>query len=152
MPKLPHWTRRDRLGHFHLVETLVIDADVGRVFAQWRHFEALPRIMENVRRSRCITPDRVLWDVDINGHQVVWEAHIIACVPEKLIRWESTWGAPNWGEVRFEALPGPRTRLGVEIEYQPQGLLEHIGARLGLADLHVRRDMDRFRRHVESLA
>lgn len=152
MPDLAFWKRRYRLGRFSLVETLEIDADVGRVFTHWQRFEDLPRFMEHVRRTKCIAPERVLWDIDISGHQVVWEAHIVACVPEKLIRWESSWGAPNWGEVRFEALPGSRTRLTVAIEYQPRGILEYIGARLGLADLHVRRDMGRFRRHVESLA
>jgi uncharacterized membrane protein len=136
---------------FRVARSIDIDADVERVFALWSRYEDFPRVMENVRRVKRID-DRVLWDVDIGGRQVVWEARIVETVPGKRIRWQSSWGASHSGEVRFAWLPGARTRLVVEIEFRTRGLLEYLGARAGLVDTHVGRDLDRFRRFAEGLA
>jgi len=144
------WKSRSPTGRFSLVRSIEIGADVASVFEWWGRYEELPRIMENVRRTKRIDEGCVLWDVDVLGHQVVWEGRIVDVVPEKLVRWESSWGARNSGEVRFEWLARDRTRLTVEIEYAPRGFLENLGARLGLLDLHVQRDLASFRRFVET--
>lgn len=145
------WRTKNPLGHFTLRESIEIGDRVDGVFAHWNRYDDFPRFMDNVRRTKRIDEQRLLWDVDIAGHQVVWEARIVEVVPEKLIRWESSWGASNFGEVRFEALSDARTRLTVDIEYRPRGSLEHLGARIGLAEHHVRHDLERFRQHVENL-
>jgi uncharacterized membrane protein len=144
--------RRAPRGCFHLARSVEIDAGVGRVFALWTRYEDFPRVMDSVRRTRRIDERCVLWDVDVAGHQLVWEARILESVPEKRIRWESRGGAPHAGEVCFEALPDGRTRLEVAIEYQPRSFLERLGARLGLPDAQVARELACFRRHVERLA
>ena len=108
-------------------------------------------MLQSVRRTKRIDEGRVLWDVDILGHQVVWESTVEEIVPRQLIRWRSTWGARNTGEVRFDPLPGARTRLTVQIAYRPKGLLERLGAHLRLVDLHLRRDLARFKAIVERL-
>jgi uncharacterized membrane protein len=134
---------------FRLIESIEMDAPVDRVFARWTHYEELPRLLGSVRRVKCIDASQILWDVDIAGRQLVWEARVVECVPQKLVRWESHWGASHRGELRFEALPGGRSRLEVEIELHPRGLLEYLGAWLGLVDRQVRRDLGRFRHRVE---
>ena len=135
----------------HLTRSIEIDADRERVFARWTGYEDLPRLMESVRRVKCIDARRLLWDVDVAGRQVVWEARIVELNPGRLVRWTSSWGAPHAGEVRFAAIPGGGTRIGVEIEYRPRGLLERMGARLGLVDAHVGRDLACFKRFLEGL-
>lgn len=139
-------------GRRELIESVEIDDTVDRVYAQWERYETFPLIMESVRRTKRIDDHRVLWDVEVAGHQLVWAALIVDCAPGKSVRWESTWGVRNSGEVRFEALPEGRTRLTVDIRYRPRRLLEHIGARLGIVDRALRRDLDRFRRFVEHVA
>lgn len=148
---MPLWKTKDPLGRFELCESIVIDREVASVFAHWNRFEEFPRFMGSVRRTKRIDGQCVLWDIDIAGHQVVWEARIVELVPEKLMRWESRWGAANAGEVHFEALEGPRTRVTVRIEFEPRRALARLGARFGLVDRHVRRDLDHFRRFVESV-
>ena len=131
------------------IRSIDLEAPVDRVYRLWARYEDLPRILESVRRTQCITQTRVLWDVDLAARQVVWEARIVEQIPDKLVRWESTWGARNAGLVRFEALGERSTRLTVEIRYEPRSLVERLGARLGLVDRHVRRDLARFRAFVE---
>lgn len=131
-----------------LQAAIEIDAPVDRVSELWCDYEALPRRLESVRRTLRVDAQRVLWDVDVAGRQLVWEARIVESLPDKLVRWESCWGVGNCGEVRFEALPDERTRLVVEIDYAPRGLLERVGGRCGLVALAVRRDLEAFRRSL----
>jgi uncharacterized membrane protein len=137
------------LTRFTVRESIQIEDDIASVFAKWNRVEAFPRFMESVRHTKRIDGQRVLWDIDIAGRQIVWEARIVELIPEKLVRWESSWGAPNQGEVHFEDLADHRTRLAVSIEFCPQRAVEHLGARIGLVDQCVRRDLQRFRNHVE---
>lgn len=134
---------------FRLIESVEIDAPVDRVFALWTRYEELPGRTGSVRRVKCIDPSQILWDVDVGGRQLVWEAGVVECVPQKLVRWKTRWGASHRGELRFESLPDDRTRLEVEIEYRPRGLIEHLGAWLGLVDHQVHRELCRFRYSVE---
>ena len=128
-----------------------IDASVERVFDQWSRFENLPRLMDGVRRTKRIGERRVLWDADVSGRQVVWEAEIVELVPGKRIRWESRWGAENSGEVSFEEIPGGGTLLTVDLRYRPRGLVECLGARLDLVGSRIQRDLLHFRHFVERL-
>jgi uncharacterized membrane protein len=134
---------------FRYATSVEIDAPIGEVFACWDRVEDFPRIMVYVRRTKRIDVHCVLWDVDVLGRQLVWEARVLENVLEKLVRWVSRWGAPNSGEVRFESLPGDRTRLDLDLSYQPRGFVERLGALLGVLDFHVRRDLVLFRRYVE---
>jgi len=138
-----------RPGIFDLSESIDIARDVDTVFAAWSRVEDFPKIMRSVHRTRRIGDQSVLWDVDVAGRQVVWEARVVECVPGRRLRWESCWGARNFGEVRFERLPGANTRLRVEIGFEPRTTIERLGSRLGLPGFHVRQELDAFRRSVE---
>ena len=143
-------SRRER--RVRLDRSVEIAAPCGRVFDLWTRWETLPRVLESVRRTKRIDGVHVLWDVEIAGRQVVWEAEVVETIPEKLVRWRSVWGAWNRGEVGFRALDEDHTRVDVTIEYRPRSWLERIGARLGVPDVYVARDLERFRRHVERLS
>lgn len=130
--------------------SIEIGADVDRVFRQWTRYEELPRLMEGVRRTRRIDERRILWDVDVFGRQVVWEAEIVESVPSERIRWATRSGASHAGEVAFDELDGDRTRVRVDVCYRPEGVLERVGARLGLVAARIRRDLERFRSVLES--
>lgn len=136
-------------SYLHSVQSIEIDAPVTTVFSRWTRYEELPLLTRSVRRIKCIDASQILWDAEVGGRQVVWEARVVEEVPQKLVRWESRWGASHRGEVRFEALGDGRTRLEVEIVFRPRGLIERLGARLGLMDLHLRRDLECFRYALE---
>jgi len=142
---------RESIRPRQLSERVDIAADPAEVFAHWMRFEHFPHIMQSVRRTKRISDRRVLWDVVIAGHQLVWEAHIVEIVPGRCIRWESRWGTRMHGEVRFERLDRNGTRVTAEIDYQPDGLIERIGARLGWVDACVGRELAMFRDHVQAL-
>lgn len=136
----------------HLVRcSIEIDAEPDRIFDLWLQLEDLSQIMDGVRRVKCVNDRCVLWEADIAGRQLVWEAEVLESQRPKRIAWASRSGTPNRGEVLFERASSGRTRIDVRIECQPNGLLERLGARLGLPRRQVESDLLRFRRFVEAL-
>jgi uncharacterized membrane protein len=148
---------RPRLGA-HVECSVTIEAPAATVYESWTCYEGLPALMPSVRRVKQIDPTRILWDVEIAGRQIVWEARVVDHVPDRLVRWYSSAGRPNRGEVRFEAVEpsraddAPRTRLTVEIEFAPEGPVERLAARFGLAARRIREELEGFARHVETIA
>lgn len=128
-----------------------IASSVDRVFEAWTRLEELPEILDAVRRVKCTSATRSLWDVDIAGRQVVWEAETTAFEPRIRIAWKSCWGVRNRGEIRFHQTIERSTRLEVSLEFEPTTLLERLAARLDLVGQHVESDLSLFRRHVEAL-
>jgi len=146
------WKTRNSDGTFALCEAIEIDQPPRSVFSAWSRVEDFPRFMSSVRRTKRIDEERVMWDVDIEGRQIVWESFLLKSIPARRMRWTSAWGAPNSGEARFDALADGRTRLTVSIQFRPRNQLESLGARLGLVDRHVRRDLECVRRYMDGEA
>jgi len=51
--------------------------------------------------------------------------------------------------VTFETIAPDVTRITVEFEYEPEGLVEKTGSAIGADDLQVERDLARFKALVE---
>lgn len=131
-------------------QSIEVDAPVRTVYNQWTQFEEFPEFMDGVEEVRQLDNRRVHWVADIGGHRHEWDAEIYEQVPDQEIAWRSVSGAPNEGRVRFEALPGNRTRIHVRMSYKPQGALEKIGDALGLASAHVKGDLKHFKEFIEA--
>lgn len=118
----------------------------------WLRLEELPRILDGVRRVKRVGDRRMLWEVDVAGRQLVWEAELTALDPGRRIAWESRWGAAHAGQMRFERVADDRTRVEVDIRYWPHGWVERLGAWLGLVRRQVEVELALFRRFVEKRA
>jgi membrane protein len=76
---------------------------------------------------------------------------VIDQLPDARISWQSRSGTPaHEGAVVFRPLRPDRTRVTVELSWQPGGLFDRIGHRLGLVERQVQKDLEAFKRHVES--
>jgi hypothetical protein len=53
------------------------------------------------------------------------------------------------GVVRFEPLSDNRTRVNLELEYDPQGVVENVGDALGFVSRRVEGDLERFKTFIE---
>jgi uncharacterized membrane protein len=103
--------------------TIAVPPD--RLYAFWRHFENLPRIMSTLEQVKVLSDTRSRWSVRAPaGMRVEWEAEIINDKPFELIAWRSV-GHPlvdHAGSVRFEpAGDGRSTRVDVSLQYDPPG-------------------------------
>src|SRR5262249_59598758 len=84
------------------------------------------------------------------GKEKSWDAEITEQIPDERVAWKSTGGAMNAGVVTFHRLAPSKTRVMLQMEYDPKGIVENVGDFMGVAGARVKGDLERFKRFVES--
>jgi len=77
-------------------------------------------------------------------------AEIDEQIPDKRIAWHSISGARNDGIVTFEPLGPTKTQVMLHLEYDPEGIVETVGDKLGFVTHRVEGDLERFKKFIES--
>jgi hypothetical protein len=52
--------------------------------------------------------------------------------------------------VTFHRLSDSSTRVMIQIDWQPSGVIEKVGSAINVDELQVKRDADRFKKFIES--
>ena len=103
--------------------SITVGRPVEEVYAFWRNFENLPRIMRHLESVTVTGDRRSHWKaLAPAGQRVEWDAETVEDRPNEVIAWRSVEGADvyNAGTVRFMPAPGARgTEVRVELEYKP---------------------------------
>lgn len=133
-----------------IIETLEVDVPVRVAYDQWTQFESFPKFMEGIERVVQVDDTTLEWTASIAGNVKHWRAEITEQRPDELVAWRSTEGARNDGAVTFQSLGPDRTRLELQLDVEPEGLVEKAGDALGVVERRVRGDLDRFKTFVES--
>ena len=132
-------------------KSVEVKAPVHAVYNQWTQFEEFPRFMAGVKEVKQLDDTHVHWHAEIWGKDKEWDAEITEQVPDQRIAWRSISGdAPNGGSVRFEPLGADRTRVNLTMEYEPQGLIENVGDKLGVMSARVQNTVEDFKKFIES--
>jgi uncharacterized membrane protein len=131
-------------------ESIDVQVPLRVAYNQWTQFEEFPKFMEGVEYVHQVTDQTLRWSAQIGGKQVEWKARITEQLPDRRISWQSTTGAPNSGTVSFERLTERSTRITLQLEYQPAGLVENVGDFFGFVNRRAKGDLERFRTFVES--
>jgi uncharacterized membrane protein len=123
---------------------------VRTAYNQWTQFEEFPHFMDGVKEVRQIDDAHLHWCAEIAGHTHEWDAEIREQVPDEKIIWQSTSGPANAGLVEFEPLEGTRTRVHLEMSYEPEGAMESVGEAMGFLSRNVQGDLERFKDFIET--
>jgi uncharacterized membrane protein len=133
------------------VETSIeVDVPVSTAYNQWTQFEEFPQFMEAVERVQQLDDTHLRWEAEIGGERREWEAEITEQKPDERVAWKATDGKTNAGVVTFHRLDENRAKVMVQIDWEPEGLVEELGARAGADDRRVQADLERFKELVES--
>jgi len=127
-----------------------VDVPVRTAYNQWTQFEDFPRFMEGVEEVRQLDDRRLHWRAKVGGKTEEWDAVITEQLPDERVAWRNTTGADNAGVVTFHYLSPNSTRVMLQIEYDPHGVVENVGSALGLVEHRVEGDLKRFKEFVES--
>jgi uncharacterized membrane protein len=133
-----------------LHKSIEVNVPVKVAYNQWTQFEDFPNFMENVVEVRQIDDSHVHWHAEIAGKHKEWETEIVEQIPDQRIAWRTMAGPENQGMVTFEPVGGDRTRVSVDIEYQPETAMEKVGSMLGMVSSNVEEDLENFRDFIES--
>ena len=131
-------------------ESILVNVPISTAYNQWTQFEDFPRFMGGITSVTHLSDDRLQWVAEIAGVKRQWEAKILEQVPDRKVAWAATSGATNAGEVRFEDVGGGQTSVRLFLEYEPEGLVEKVGDKLGIVEKQAQGDLDRFKAFIES--
>jgi Polyketide cyclase / dehydrase and lipid transport len=126
-----------------------VDVPLSTAYNQWTQFEDFPYFMGGVKEVRQLDDRRLHWVAEIVGVRREWEASVLEQVPDVKVAWAATSGATNAGSVRFEPAGADSTVVYLTLEYEPEGLVEQVGDKLGIVERQVRSDLERFKALVE---
>ena len=118
-------------------------------YAQWTRFEEFPQFMEGVKEVKRLDGKRLHWKAEIAGQDKEWDADITEETADQRIAWRSRDGAISEWVVTFHQLSNARSKVMVQLEYDPQGLPEIKGEALRVASSNVQGDLERFKALIE---
>lgn len=127
-----------------------VQVPVRTAYNQWTQFESFPAFMEGVKEVRQITDRQLFWSAEIAGVEQEWYAEITEQSPDERIAWTSRTGAKHAGVVTFHYIDPETTRIMLQIDYEPDGFIENVGAALGVVKGRIAGDLDRFKKFIEA--
>lgn len=130
----------------HWVDVAV---DTRTAYNQWTQFEEFPRFMEGVESVEQLDDRHLKWKVDIAGIDREFEAEITEQSPDQRIAWRSRTGVDQGGVVTFHPLDDENTRVTLQVDLEPEGIVEQIGDKLKIVSARAKGDLERFKDFIE---
>ncbi|WP_019633063.1 SRPBCC family protein [Actinomadura atramentaria] len=130
-------------------QSIDVDVPVRTAYDQWTQFEEFPRFMEGVERVEQLTSTRTHWVTKVAGVTREFDAEITEQRPDERVAWTTTDGPAQAGAVTFHRIGPDRTRVMLQLEHRPEGVVEKAGEALGLIPHRVKGDLERFKSFVE---
>ena len=110
-------------------KSIDVEVPVRAAYNQWTQFEEFPRFMEGVLEVRQLGDRQLHWRAKIAGQEKTWDAEITEQIPDDRIAWRARSGAANAGVVTLHRITDGRTRIMLQLEYEPEGMVEKAGRR-----------------------
>jgi uncharacterized membrane protein len=126
-----------------------VDVPISVAYNQWTQFETFPQFMSGVDEVRQLDDLSVRWNVSMGGVDRTFDATVTEQIPDERIAWRSTDGETHAGVVTFHRLSDQRTKIAVELDWEPQGFVEKAGEILQIDDMQVSKDLREFKRLIE---
>jgi uncharacterized membrane protein len=130
-------------------KSIEINAPVKAAYNQWTQFEEFPKFMEGVKQVRQLDNTHLHWKADIGGKEKEWDAEITEQIPDERIAWTSRSGAFNAGVVTFHRLSDAKSKVMLQLQYEPEGVVENVGDAVGMVSQRVQGDLERFKSFIE---
>lgn len=135
---------------------VTINRPADELYAFWRDFSNLPRVMENIESIVTHDAGRSHWVVKAPGGRTVeWDAIVTEDVDGRAIGWQSADGSDvrSSGRVEFAPVEGRGTVVRAVIAYDPPGgAIAQLLAKLVQREpaIQARRDLRRFKQYMET--
>ena len=131
-------------------ESIDVNVPVTTAYNQWTQFEEFPRFMDGVESVKQLDDTRLHWVAEVGGKKHEWKAEITEQKPDERVAWKAVEGHGNAGVVTFHRLGDNESRVTVQIDHEPEGMMESLGSALGADSRRVKGDLERFKELIES--
>jgi uncharacterized membrane protein len=133
------------------IETIDVAVPLSVAYNQWTQFEEFPRFLDEVESITQVTDTLTEWKVKVGNVEREFEAVITEQHPDERVAWTSTGGeVDHAGVVTFHKLGDAETRVTVQIDWEPTGVLEKLGSTLGVDNHAIKKDLKNFKEYIES--
>jgi uncharacterized membrane protein len=128
-----------------------IDVNVPEytAYAQWMKFEEFPQFMEGVKEVRRLDAKRFHWKAEIAGQDKEWDTEITEQMADQRLAWTSRGSDIKAWVVTFHRLADAKSKIMLQLEYDPQGFAGDGGEALGVMSQRVQGDLERFKELIE---
>ena len=130
-------------------ESIEIGVPVRAAYDQWTQFEELPRFMEGVESVRQIDDAHLHWVAQIAGRRREWDAEITEQHPDERVARAGTSGQKHAGVVTFHRPADDRTKVMLQLDHEPEGMVDRTGDALGFVTRRAKGDLGRFKDLIE---
>jgi uncharacterized membrane protein len=131
-------------------KSLDVNVSASVAYNQWTRLEDFPEFMDGVEEVTQLDDATQHWVANIGGQRKEWDARVTENVADERIAWTSEGGTFTSGLVTFRPLDENKTRVVLEMDYDPEGIVEELGDKLGFVSRRVEGDLKRFKEFVES--
>jgi uncharacterized membrane protein len=133
----------------NIEQSIDVSVPVRSAYNQWTQFEEFPRFMEGVEEIRQVDDTHLHWRTKVAGREKEFDAEVTEQLPDERVAWRSQAGAEHAGVVTFHRLGDNETRVMVQMDVEPEGVVEKAGDALGLVKRRVHGDLERFKELIE---
>src|SRR4051812_14672956 len=130
-------------------QSVDVAAPLEVVYDQFTQFEDFPKFMHRVERVEQRDDDCVVFHGKIWGIRRMWQAEIVEQRPDERIVWRTVGGVTHVGVVTFHELSERLTRVELNLDIDPEGVMEKIARGARFAKRAARADLKRFKAFVE---
>lgn len=135
-----------------ILETIDLDIPVHSAYEMWAHVERWPDFLRHVERVETVSDTTFDWWLSVPGADQQFRAELTEVIPDDRIAWKTIEGAEHAGVVTFHRLSDTSSRITLQIEYEPDGFVQKLGALTGLTDVLANYDLGEFKTAAEALA
>jgi uncharacterized membrane protein len=122
---------------------------VDTAYDAWLNFDEFPKFMHRVLSVRREGDDKLRWQEKIWFSKRDWEGRITEQRKNDRVAWKTTSGMSHHGVVTFHRLDDNLTRVMVDMEFEPTGMIEKMASGLRFVKRAVQADLARFKAYVE---
>src|SRR4051795_1409678 len=122
---------------------------VDRAYDAWTKFEEFPKFMHRVLEVREEDDNKIHWREKIWFSTREWDGEITDQRKNDRIAWKSVSGTQHSGVISFHKLDDKLTRVMVDLDFVPSGILEKMASGMRFVKRAVEADLARFKAYVE---
>jgi len=122
---------------------------IDQVYEEFTKFDQFPRFMHRVLSIEQKGRDKISWSEKIWFSSRQWEGRVTEKRKNDRIVWKTNSGMEHKGIVSFHKISDNLTRVMVDMEFEPNGMMEKMASGLRFVKRAVQADLARFKTYVE---
>ena len=130
--------------------SIEVERPVRTVYNQWTQFEDFPKFMGGVERITQLDDTHTHWVTKVGGVTREFDATITEQTPDQRVAWKTEQGPSHAGVVTFHRVSEGTTKVMLQMDMDPEGLVEKAGEAVGVVGHQLKSDLERFKEFIES--